>query len=338
MKIIVDAFGGDNAPIEILKGCRMALDDLPELQIVLTGREEIILQVAKEEQISLDRMSVIDAPTVIEMDDAPTDVIRAKKDCSMAEGLRRLAAGEGDAFISAGSTGALVVGATTIVKRIKGIKRAALAPVIPNDNGFFMLLDSGANVDCKAEYLRQFGIMGAVYMEKVMGIQNPRVGLVNVGTEDSKGGELQHEAFALLKQAPINFIGNIEARTVPSNGADVVVTDGFTGNVMLKLYEGVSATLFRKIKGVMMQRFTNKLAALVLKKDFAALKKTVDYNEYGGAPLIGVTKPVFKAHGSSKAKTFYNALKITYRFVEGNVTAQIAETIAQTNSAAEADE
>lgn len=338
MRIIVDAFGGDNAPVEIIKGCRMALDELSELQITLTGREEIIRQVAKDEQISLERMTIIDAPTVIGMDDQPTEVIRAKKDCSMAEGLRRLAADEGDAFISAGSTGALVVGATMIVKRIKGIKRAALAPVIPNDNGFFMLIDSGANVDCKAEYLRQFGIMGSVYMEKVMGVQNPRVGLVNVGTEDSKGGELQHEAFALLKEAPVNFIGNIEARTVPSNGADVVVTDGFTGNVMLKLYEGVSATLFRKIKGVLMQRFTNKLAALVLKKDMNALKKTVDYNEYGGAPLIGVTKPVFKAHGSSKAKTFYNALKITYRFVEGNVIGQIAETIAQSNASAQADD
>lgn len=338
MRIIVDAFGGDNAPIEILKGCRMALDELPELEITLTGKETEIRRVSETEQISLDRMTIIDAPTVISMEDAPTDVMRSKKDCSMAEGLRRLAADEGDAFISAGSTGALVVGATMIVKRIKGIKRAALAPVIPNDNGFFMLLDSGANVDCKPEFLRQFGIMGSVYMEKVMGIPNPRVGLVNVGTEDSKGGELQHQAFELLKQAPIHFIGNIEARTVPSNGADVVVTDGFTGNVMLKLYEGVSSTLFRKVKGVMMKRFTNKLAALVLKKDFAALKKTVDYNEYGGAPLIGVTKPVFKAHGSSKAKTFYNALKITYRFVEGNVIRQIADSIAKTTAAEGSEE
>ena len=335
MKIIVDAFGGDHAPAEILKGCRMALDELPALALVLTGRADEIRRVAEAEAISLDRMAIVDAPTVISMDDPPTDIMRAKKDCSMAEGLRQLADGHGDAFISAGSTGALVVGATMIVKRIRGIKRAALAPVIPKDEGMFMLIDSGANVECKPEYLMQFGVMGSIYMEKVMGVQNPRVGLVNVGTEDHKGGELQHEAFRMLREAPVNFIGNIEARTVPSDGADVVVTDGFTGNVMLKLYEGVSATLFKKVKGVMLRRPLNKLAALLLKKDFAALKKASDYNEYGGAPLMGIAKPVFKAHGSSKARTFYNALKITYRFVEGSVIGQISDAIAAQAAASE---
>ena len=304
MKIIVDAFGGDHAPAEILKGCRMALDELPALEIVLTGRADEIRRVAAAESISPDRMAIVDAPTVISMDDPPTDIMRAKKDCSMAEGLRQLADGHGDAFISAGSTGALVVGATMIVKRIRGIKRAALAPVIPKDEGMFMLIDSGANVECKPEYLMQFGVMGSIYMEKVMGVRNPRVGLVNVGT-------------------------------VPSDGADVVVTDGFTGNVMLKLYEGVSATLFKKVKGVMLRRPLNKLAALLLKKDFAALKKASDYNEYGGAPLMGIAKPVFKAHGSSKARTFYNALKITYRFVEGNVIGQISDAIAAQAAASE---
>lgn len=338
MKIIVDAFGGDHAPTEILKGCRMALDELPDLQLMLTGRADEIRRVAQAEAMSLDRMEIADAPTVISMDDAPTDIMRAKKDCSMAEGLRQLAADKGDAFISAGSTGALVVGATMIVKRIKGIKRAALAPVIPKDEGTFMLIDSGANVECKPEYLMQFGVMGSIYMEKVMGVNRPRVGLVNVGTEDCKGGELQHEAFRLLSRAPVNFIGNIEARTVPSNGADVVVTDGFTGNVMLKLYEGVSATLFKKVKDVMMQRPLNKLAALLLKKDLGTLKKSVDYNEFGGAPLMGISKPVFKAHGSSKARTFYNALKITYRFVQGDVIGQIAGAIAEQSVAEPAAE
>ncbi len=339
MKIIVDAFGGDNAPVEILKGCRMALDELPELELIVTGKKDVIEQVMQEQNLSLDRMTIVHAPTVISMEDQPTDIRRAKKDCSMAVGLRSLAAGEGDAFISAGSTGALVVGATTIVKRIKGIKRAALAPVIPADKGCFMLIDSGANMDCKPEYLHQFGIMGSVYMENVMGYKNPTVGLVNVGTEDSKGGELQHAAFALLKEdANLNFMGNIEARTIPSGDTTVVVADGFTGNVILKMYEGVSSTLLKKIKGVFMQRFTNKLAALVLKKDMNALKKTIDYNEYGGAPMIGVTKPVFKAHGSSKAKTFYNALKLTYRYVEAKVTDQIAEAIAKTAVAETADE
>ena len=339
MKIIVDAFGGDNAPIEILKGCRMALDELPDLELVVTGKEDVIKQVMQEQNLSMDRMTIVHAPTVITMEDQPTDIRRAKKDCSMAVGLRSLAAGEGDAFISAGSTGALVVGATTIVKRIKGIKRAALAPVIPADKGCFMLIDSGANMDCKPEYLHQFGIMGSVYMENVMGYKNPTVGLVNVGTEDCKGGELQHEAFALLKaDTSLNFMGNIEARTIPSGETTVVVADGFTGNVVLKMYEGVSSTLLKKIKGVFMQRFTNKLAALVLKKDMNALKKTIDYNEYGGAPMVGVTKPVVKAHGSSKAKTFYNALKLTYKYVEAKVTDQIAEAIAASTATETADE
>lgn len=338
MKIIVDAFGGDNAPVEIVKGCRMALDELKDLEIVLTGNEETLKKVLQEQNISMERMSIIHAPTVITMEDQPTDIRRAKKDCSMAEGLRRLAGNEGDAFITAGSTGALVVGATMIVKRIKGIKRAALAPVIPADKGCFMLIDSGANMDCKPEFLHQFGIMGSVYMEQVMGYKNPTVGLVNVGTEDCKGGELQHQAFALLKNSDLNFVGNIEARTIPSGETTVVVADGFTGNVVLKMYEGVSSTLLKKIKGVFMQRFTNKLAALVLKRDINALKKTIDYNEYGGAPLVGVTKPVFKAHGSSKAKTFYNALKLTYRFVEGKVTDRIAEAIAQSADTADTAE
>ena len=339
MKIIVDAFGGDNAPVEILKGCRMALDELTDLELIVTGKEDVIKQVMQEQNLSMDRMTIVHAPTVISMEDQPTDIRRAKQDCSMAVGLRSLAAGEGDAFISAGSTGALVVGATTIVKRIKGIKRAALAPVIPADKGCFMLIDSGANMDCKPEYLHQFGIMGSVYMENVMGYKNPTVGLVNVGTEDCKGGELQHAAFALLKADPnLNFMGNIEARTIPSGDTTVVVADGFTGNVVLKMYEGVSSTLLKKIKGVFMMRFTNKLAALVLKKDINALKKTIDYNEYGGAPMVGVTKPVFKAHGSSKAKTFYNALKLTYKYVEAKVTDQIAEAIAKTAVAETADE
>ena len=329
MNIIVDAYGGDNAPVEILKGCRMALDEMPDLTITLTGSETALHRVAQEQGISLARMAIVNAPTVITMEDAPTEVVRAKKDCSMAEGLRLLADGKGDAFVSAGSTGALVVGATMIVKRIKGIKRAALAPVIPNDTGCFMLIDAGANMDCKPEYLRQFGIMGAVYMEKVMGMPNPRVGLVNVGTEDEQGGELQHEAFALLRQSPVNFIGNIEARTVPSNGADVVVADGFTGNVILKLYEGVSMTLMRKIKGVMLRNVRTKLGAALLKKDMTALKKSIDYNEYGGAPLMGVAKPVFKAHGSSNARTFYSALKLTRRFVEGRVIDRISDALAQ---------
>jgi glycerol-3-phosphate acyltransferase PlsX len=328
MKIIVDAFGGDNAPVEILKGCRMALDELPDLELVVTGKEDVIKQVMQEQNLSMDRMTIVHAPTVITMEDQPTDIRRAKKDCSMAVGLRSLAAGEGDAFISAGSTGALVVGATTIVKRIKGIKRAALAPVIPADKGCFMLIDSGANMDCKPEYLHQFGIMGSVYMENVMGYKNPTVGLVNVGTEDCKGGELQHEAFALLKaDTSLNFMGNIEARTIPSGETTVVVADGFTGNVVLKMYEGVSSTLLKKIKGVFMMRFTNKLAALVLKKDVTKLKNDFDPSEVGGTPLLGISKLVIKAHGSSDARAIYNAVRQALAVTKANVIPSIDANI-----------
>ncbi|MDD6175807.1 MAG: phosphate acyltransferase PlsX [Firmicutes bacterium] len=330
MRIIVDAFGGDNAPVEILKGCALALEEFSDLSILLTGSEEIIRKVCAEQNISLDRMEIVDAPQVITMEEHAGEIMRSKKDCSMAQGLRRLAAGEGDAFVTAGSTGALVVGATLIVKRIKGIKRAALAPVMPNDKGFFMLIDCGANVECKPENLQQFGMMGSIYMEKVMGVKNPRVGLVNVGTEETKGGDLQLQTFELLKNhTPVNFVGNVEAREIPKDGADVVVTDGFTGNVILKLYEGVAMTMLRNIKRIFLTNLKTKLAAAMVKSNLAGFKKKMDYNEYGGAPLMGISKPVFKSHGSSDANTFRNALRNTYRFVKGDVVGEISAALAQ---------
>ena len=325
MKIIVDAFGGDNAPVEILKGCALALEEFSDLSILLTGSEEVIRKVCAEQNISLDRMEIVDAPQVITMEEHAGEIMRSKRDCSMAQGLRRLAAVE-----TAGSTGALVVGATLIVKRIKGIKRAALAPIMPNDKGFFMLIDCGANVECKAENLQQFGMMGSIYMDKVMGVKNPRVGLVNVGTEETKGGDLQLETFELLKNhTPVNFVGNVEAREIPRNGADVVVTDGFTGNVILKLYEGVAMTMMRNIKRIFLTNLKTKLAAAMVKSNLAGFKKKMDYNEYGGAPLMGISKPVFKSHGSSDANTFRNALRNTYRFVKGDVVSEISSALAQ---------
>ncbi len=328
MKIIVDAFGGDNAPLEILKGCARAVEEL-DLDILLTGREDEIRRVSKENNISLNRMEIIDTPDVITMEDHAGEIMKSKSNCSMAEGLRRLSAGEGDAFISAGNSGALVVGATLIVKRIKGIKRIAFAPIMPKDNGCFMLIDSGANVDCKADMLRQFGVMGSIYMQKVMNISNPRVALANIGTEDHKGGELQHEAFQMLKQSNLNFIGNVEARDIPLDAGDVIVADGFTGNVILKMFEGVAMMLFGKVKSIFTKSFANKLAAAIVLKDIKLLTKTMDYNEYGGAPLMGCAKPVFKAHGSAKAKTFYNALRLTKSYVAGNVVDEIAQSVAE---------
>lgn len=326
MKIIVDAFGGDNAPLEIIKGCAEAVQGL-DINIMLTGREEEIRQVAKQNGISLERMEIVNAPSVITMEDHAGAIMKTKTDCSMAEGLRRLAAGEGDAFVSGGNSGALVVGSTLIVKRIRGIKRIAFAPVMPKSKGCFMLIDGGANVDCKADMLQQFGIMGAIYMEKVMGIQKPRVALANIGTEDHKGGELQHEAFALLKKSDINFIGNIEARDISNDAADVIVADGFTGNVILKMFEGVALMLMGKIKQIFTKSALNKLAAAIVLKDVKNLKKDFDYNEYGGAPLMGCAKPVFKTHGSAKAKTVYNAIRLTKAYVEGNVAEEIAASV-----------
>ncbi|MVB11890.1 Phosphate acyltransferase [Caprobacter fermentans] len=328
MKIIVDAFGGDNAPLEIIRGCADAVKGLG-VDIVLTGREQEIRRVAQENGISLERMEICDAPDVITMEDSAGDIMKAKSDCSMALGLRLLAQGKGDAFVSGGNSGALVVGATLIVKRIKGVRRIAFAPIMPKNKGCFMLIDSGANVDCKPEMLQQFGIMGSIYMEKVMGIKRPRVALANIGVEDHKGGELQHSSFALLKNSGLNFVGNIEARDIPDNAGDVIVADGFTGNVILKLYEGVALMLMGKLKDIFTHSVKNKLAAAVVLGDIKALKQNFDYNEYGGAPLMGCSKPVFKTHGSAKAKTVYNALRLTKAYVEGNVVDEIASSIAR---------
>lgn len=327
MRIIVDAFGGDNAPLEIIKGCALAVEELG-LTILLTGNRQEIERVARENGVSLAGMEIADAPSVITMEDDPGDILKAKKDCSMAEGLRRLAAGEGDGFLSGGNSGALVVGATAYVKRIKGIRRAAFAPVMPKNEGCFMLIDSGANVECRPEMLRLFGIMGSVYMQRVMHVANPRVGLANVGVEPHKGGELQHEAYELLKNSPVHFIGNIEARDIPMDAADVVVADGFTGNVILKLYEGVALTLMGKIKGILTKGLKNKLAAELILPDIKQLKKQMDYNEYGGAPVMGISKPVFKTHGSATAKTVKNALRLTAAYAQGDVVGEITKAVA----------
>lgn len=334
MKIIVDAFGGDHAPLEILKGCEQAVEKL-DLDILLIGREDEIRRVAHENAISLNRMEIINTTDVIGMEDHAGEIMKSKINCSMAEGLRRLAAMEGDAFISAGNSGALVVGATLIVKRIKGIKRIAFAPIMPKDDGCFMLIDSGANVECKADMLRQFGLMGSIYMQKVMNIQNPRIALANIGTEEHKGGELQHEAFELLKNSKLNFVGNIEARDIPFDAGDVIVADGFTGNIILKTYEGVAMMLMSKVKNIFTKSALNKLAAAIVLKDIKLLKTTMDYNEYGGAPLMGCARPVFKAHGSAKAKTFYNALRLTKAYVASGVVEEISASVADYKSQSE---
>lgn len=327
-RIVVDAFGGDHAPSCCVQGAALARQKWG-MEIALVGQEEAIRSCAAKEGVSLDGIDIIPAGGVIEMCDDPGEILKSKKDCSMAEGLRRVAAGEGDAFVSAGSTGALVMGSTFYIKRIQGVKRAALAVTVPTPKQPYLLIDSGANVECRPEMLQSFGIMGSVYMERVMGVVSPRVGLLNVGTEESKGGELQHAAFSLLKASPLHFIGNVEARDVPGGGCDVLVCDGFSGNVVLKLTEGAASSLMGMIKGVFLSGTAGKLAALLVKKKMAALKRTLDYSETGGAPLMGVRSPVIKAHGSSSAKAIMNAIHQAAVFAESNAIEAITQAVAQ---------
>ncbi len=324
MKIIVDGFGGDNAPLAVLEGCAAAVKEYG-VSLIVTGDEKLIKKTADEHQISLDGMEIVHAPDVISMHDDPVSLLKAKSESSMAVGFKLLKEGKGDAFVSGGSTGAIVVGANFIVKRLKGIKRAGLATVIPTVSGCYLLMDAGANLDCKPETLLHFGLMGSIYMEKVMGVKSPKVGLVNVGTEDTKGGELQKEAYALLSKAPIRFTGNVEARAIPAGEVDVAVADGFTGNIILKLTEGLGSMFSKKIKGM----FTGagKLAAVLMMGKLKAFKKSMDYTEYGGAPLLGAAQPVIKAHGSSNGYAFKNAIRQARDFVAGGVNDAIGQAL-----------
>ena len=327
MRIIVDAYGGDNAPDAVLQGCRMAADRW-KCEIILTGDEQKLRQRAAELSVSLEGIGIADAPDVIPVEAEPTAILKQYQQSSMARGLQMLANGEGEAFVSAGSTGALVVGGTLIVKRLKGVKRPAIGTVIPCRGGCFLLLDSGANHDCRPEMLRQFGLMGSVYMKRIIGVPNPRVGLVNIGTEETKGTELQVQAYQLMKEAGYNFIGNVEAREVPLGGCDVVVCDGFTGNILLKTMEGLATLFMGELKAIFMKSLPNKLAAAAVKKDIKGLKKQFDSAEYGGALLLGSRSPVIKAHGSSDAKAFYNAIRQAISCCENNIIGEIETQLA----------
>ena len=327
MRIIVDAYGGDNAPDAVLQGCRMAADRW-KCEIILTGDEQKLRQRAAELSVSLEGIGIADAPDVIPVEAEPTAILKQYQQSSMARGLQMLANGEGEAFVSAGSTGALVVGGTLIVKRLKGVKRPAIGTVIPCRGGCFLLLDSGANHDCRPEMLRQFGLMGSVYMKRIIGVPNPRVGLVNIGTEETKGTELQVQAYQLMKEAGYNFIGNVEAREVPLGGCDVAVCDGFTGNILLKTLEGLATLFMGELKAIFMKSLPNKLAAAAVKKDINGLKKQFDSAEYGGALLLGSRSPVIKAHGSSDAKAFYNAIRQAISCCENNIIGEIESQLA----------
>lgn len=328
MRIIIDAMGGDNAPEEIVKGAVRAKRELG-VDVTLVGIEDKVRECLKAE--GCEDIDIVNATEVISMSDDPSTATRRKKDSSMAVALTMLKDGKGDAVVSAGSTGALLTGATLTVKRIRGIRRAALAPVLPAGEHGVMLIDCGANVECTAEYLLQFAFMGSFYAKKLMGCDAPRVGLLNVGTEDTKGGELQHQAFALLKKADeegrINFVGNIEGTDVFAGKVEVVVTDGFTGNVLLKTTEGAIKYMMSALKGVFYKNTVNKLAAAVIKSDLAEMKKSMDVNEVGGTALVGISKPVIKAHGSSNAASIFAAMRQAVKFVESGLIADINENI-----------
>ncbi|MBQ7089302.1 MAG: phosphate acyltransferase PlsX [Clostridia bacterium] len=335
MRIIVDAFGGDHAPVEILKGAAKAIATY-SCDIVLTGDEEKIRQAAQENEISLDRMEIVHASDVMTMEDHPKSILREHKECSMAVALRLLAEGKGDAVVSAGSTGALLMGGTFIVKRIKGVSRPALAPVMPSDDQPFMLIDCGANADCRPEMLLQFAHMGSIYMSHMYPREGgPRVGLLNVGTEDTKGGELQLATFPLLKESGLNFIGNVEARDVPAGVADVVVADGFSGNVLLKTLEGTVDMLMKNLKQSFMSSLRTKIGAMLVMPGLRKLKKKLSTSEYGGAVLLGVNKPVIKAHGNSKADGFCSAIRVAAEFAASGAIAQIEAAVAKKETAEE---
>ena len=327
MRIVVDAFGGDNAPEQIVIGAAIASFEY-KVDITLTGDKDIIEKVIKDNNMSFyGDLKIVHTTDVISMHDDPTTILKAHKDSSMGIAFKELVDGNADAFVSAGSTGAIVVGGTLIVKRIKGVKRPAIAATLPSPNGHYMLMDMGANAECRPEMLKQFGIMTNVYLQNVCGIESPKIGLLNIGVEDTKGDELRLEAYKLLSESDLNFIGNVEARDMPKGVCDAVITDGFTGNVALKIIEGTASTLFSMIKKVLYKSLPNKLAALVIKKDLYSLKSMMDSSEVGGALLLGVSKPVVKAHGSSDAKAIKNAIRQAKTFAETDVIGKIASNL-----------
>ncbi|WP_147532061.1 phosphate acyltransferase PlsX [Bacillus marasmi] len=325
MKIAIDAMGGDNAPKEIVLGAMKAIQQFPDVEITLVGDEAKIKQYLTNNE----RIDILHTEEVILATDEPVRAVRRKKTASMVLAAQTVADGKADACISAGNTGALVAAGLFVVGRIEGIDRPALSPTLPTIGGEgFLLLDVGANADARPEHLQQFAIMGSIYSQKVRGIAKPRVGLLNIGSEEKKGNDLTKKTYELLKQTDVHFIGNVEARDLLDGVADVVVTDGFTGNMVLKTVEGTAMSVFKMVKSTLMTSIKTKIAAVMLKPDLLELKNKMDYSEYGGAGLFGLKAPVIKAHGSSDANALYNAVRQTREMVGGDVTGLIKESVA----------
>jgi len=329
LKVIVDAMGGDNAPQAIIEGCAMALKQMPSLHLTLTGPKDMLSAELAKYQFDSSRINIVDATEVIDMAEPPVEAIRHKRDSSLVKGLRLLSEGEGSVFITAGSTGAMIAGATLIVRRLPGVRRPALAPTLPSKTGRVLLIDAGANTECRPSYLAQFALMGSIYMKKVEGIASPRVGLVSNGSEEEKGNELTKEAFKMIRQMPVNFVGNAEGRDLISGDYDVIVCDGFTGNVVLKFLEGVAGVLFSMIKKELKSSLRTKIGAALAMPAFRSFKKSMDYTEYGGALLLGINGGVVKAHGSSNAKAILSTLRQAASFIESDVVGVIREEISK---------
>ena len=313
---------GDNAPLEMIKGAEWAKREFKEHQIILVGDENVISDVAVKNEININGIDIIHASAVITMEDNPLSVVRDKKDSSMGVGLKALSKGEVDAFVSAGNTGALLTGATITVRRINGINRAAIASILPLTTPV-LLMDSGANLTVSSDNIVQFAFMGAKYMEKIYGIDRPKIGQLNNGTEYNKGNALQIESYQLLSESGLNFVGNVESKEVPFGVCDVLVTDGFTGNIFLKSVEGMGKFLLGTLKDVLTTNLVTKVSTLTMKEKIKDMKKRFDSSEHGGAPILGICKPVIKAHGSSNAKAIKNAVRQAIFFVETGINNDI---------------
>jgi len=339
MKIILDAMGGDNAPEAVVAGALEALKAY-NCQIILVGKGEAILEVLKKQGVSdlPSGLEIANADDVVDMHDDPASVLHKRKNSSMVVGLKMLSDGQGDAFVSAGSTGALLTAATLVVKRVKGIRRAAMAPAFPNKaGGKTIICDCGANAECTPEFLLQFAIVGYLHAKKSLGLENPRVGLLNIGTEDTKGTQLQLDTFPLLRKAHelglINFIGNVEARQVPLGEVDVVVCDGFSGNVLLKSIEGTAMFMGSAVKKLFKKNLLSKLGYLLCQSGVKDMMKLLDYREIGGTQFLGIKKPVIKAHGSSDALAFKNAVRQATEAVQANVADELEAALKQVSAA-----
>ncbi len=326
IKVVLDAMGGDNAPGEPVKAAVEALNESDNIFVYLTGKEEVLKKELGQYTYPKDRLEIVPASEVIETGEAPARAIQTKKDSSLVVGLKMVREGKADAIVSAGSTGAVLVGGQVIVRKVKGVERAPLAPLIPTEKGFSLLIDCGANVDARPSHLVQFAIIGTIYMKHVIGLENPTVGLVNIGAEEEKGNALSKETYQILKETEgINFIGNVEASEIPKGKADIIVTEAFTGNVILKLYEGLAGTLITKIKEGLMSTTRSKIGGALIKPALKQTLKTFDSSAYGGAPLLGLRGLVVKTHGSSKSVEIKNSIFQCVKFTEQNLPELISE-------------